>query len=127
MTRLVGRSTVARPVGRKRSDLSRDPYSDRGPESGRNHRGLPAARLIAGEAVAVATGNDHTWIMRTKLPPHANAAAHERFLRRVKQMSSLEIAKTAEASGIYDANGMLTPAFGGSSVSSAPSARRSNG
>jgi len=51
--------------------------------------------------------------MATKLPPHANAEAHARFMARVKAMSSAQIAKTAETAGIYDAQGKLTPAFGG--------------
>lgn len=51
--------------------------------------------------------------MSTKLPPHANAAAHAALMELLKKMSPAEIAKTAEKAGIYDASGKLTADFGG--------------
>jgi hypothetical protein len=51
--------------------------------------------------------------MSTKLPPHANAAAHAALMEQLKKMSPAEIAKTAEKAGIYDASGRLTADFGG--------------
>ena len=50
---------------------------------------------------------------KPKVPPHANAEAHQALMAQLKGMTASQVAATATKAGIYDERGRLTPEFGG--------------
>jgi hypothetical protein len=54
--------------------------------------------------------------MAVKVPPPSNDQAHKAFIAELRQMKPAEIVRMAQATGIYDQFGKLTPQFGGQPV-----------
>ena len=65
-------------------------------------------------------GWDAIFGKKDNIPPHENADAHEVVMTFLNNATPDEIAKTAERAGIYNSNGELTVAYGGSAPSDAP-------